>query len=266
MKFQRTDLRARPQRGLTLLEVLIILGVAGLLATLALPELMSVIRRSRVEGAAQTLTRRLLEARAEAIYRGSPVIVHADIRADPDGNPQHFLVAWVDVDENGKFDGTIDVDGIYAADPGEPFRSVDYPLFDYMLPWRGPTRTNSNVYFWGAPDSDPTVEINTIDGLTTKADGVDEEVMTEDDGYGDFAAAVVFLPNGSVAEEGGIRFAMGPFDGTDTEINYLELRIAPKASGRIELRKYIPDPFDSYEPKGYDDDAAGGLKYEWEWY
>ena len=244
------------------------LSLLAIVAALAVPALLSVIRRAKIEGAALTMTRLMLEARAEAIYRGAPVIVHPDWRPDGGGGELHYLVAWVDVDEDGQFDGTIDADGNYKADPLEPFRSVDYPLYEWQLPYRSPTRTESNVYFWAAADADPTVRTDTVEDLTTKPEGVANDVMLEAEGYGDWEAAVVFLENGSVAQEGAIRFAMGPWGGSDTEVNFLELRIAPRASGRVELRKFIPAPYGTYEPKGYDDDASdqNGYRYEWEWY
>ena len=258
--------RRRALGGFTLLEILVILGVVGILATFTIPELMTVIRRSKVEGAAQTMTRLMLDARAEAIYRGAPVIVHPDVRLDANGNDVHVLVAWVDVDQNGQFDGIIAGDGTYQADTTQPERSVDYPLYEWQLPYRGPEKTQSNVYFWAAADTDPTVQTNTVYGLTTKPNGVTNTTMVEAEGYGDWESAVVFLDNGSVAEEGSIRFGMGPFGGSDTEVNFLELRVAPRASGRIELRKYIPLPVGTYEPKGADDDPQDGYRYEWEWY
>lgn len=266
-KTERPVERPRRRTGaFTLLEILVILGVMGLLAALTIPELLSVIRRSKVESAAYTMTRLLLDARAEAIYRGSPVIVHPDARTNASGDEVHFLVAWVDVDEDGEFDGMIAADGTYQANTAEPARTVDYPLYQWRLPFRGADRTHSNVYFWAATDADPTVKTDTVEGLTTKPDGVTDDTMLEADGYGDWEVGAVFLDNGSVVEEGSIRFGMGPFGGSDTQVNFLELRIAPKASGRIELRKYIPMPVGAYEPKGADDDPQNGYRYEWEWY
>jgi prepilin-type N-terminal cleavage/methylation domain-containing protein len=254
--------------GFTLLEVLIVVAVIGMLAALAVPSLMSVIRRSRIEGAAQTLTRHILEARAEAIYRGSPVIVHPDLRLDDDGNERHYLVAWVDVDDDGKFGGNIEVDGTYTADNTKPDRTVDYPLYEWELPWTAADKTFRNVYFWGAADADPTVApamSNAIDSLTEKEDS--DSAMVEADGYGDFERAVVFLNNGSVVQAGGIRIGMGPFGGGNQKVNFLELRIGPQATGRVELRKFIPTSptAGSYQPKG---SASGqnGYAYDWEWY
>lgn len=251
--------------GFTLLEVLIVVAVIGILAALAVPSLMSVIRRSRIEGAAQTLTRHILEARAEAIYRGSPVIVHPDLRLDDNGNDRHYLVAWVDVDDDGKFGGNIEVDGTYTANSLLPYRTVDYPLYEWELPWTAADKTFRNVYFWGAADASPTAALpnDAVDALTMKDDST---AMLAAEGYGDFERAVVFLSNGSVVQAGGIRIAMGPFGGGTQEVNFLELRIAPQSTGRVELRKYIPTA-GSYQPKGSADDSSqNGYAYDWEWY
>lgn len=53
------------------------------------------------------------------------------------------------------------------------------------------------------------------------------------DGFTPFDGAVsaVFQPNGSVADEGAFRIA-------DLRGNFLEVRVAPAATGRIEIRKW----------------------------
>lgn len=257
-------------RGFTLLEVMIIVAVVGVVAALAIPEFISVIRRARIEGAAQNMTRVILQARAEATYRGSPVVVHPAKRLDGDGNERHYLAAWVDVNENGKWDGTINADGSYEADPAETYRSVDYPLYEWELPWKGPNDARSNVYFWGADDADPTSEADLTEGLTAWPADIDTSETTTkvDDGYGEWGVALIYNDDGSVTDEGSFRIAMGPWGGGDREVNFLELRIAPKASGRVELRKFIPSPVGEYKPKGHDFGTSGptGYRYEWEWY
>lgn len=98
-----------------------------------------------------------------------------------------------------------DADGTFNPDPAKPFRTVDWVIGRLSLPG---------------------------DGLAFK-DPAGNEGEASIDGFTDFAGAqaAVFQPNGSVADEGAFRIA-------DVRENFLELRIAPAATGRIEVRKW----------------------------
>lgn len=258
---RRLSKSLRRRRGITLLEILVVLGVLAIIAVFTVPELLKTMRRARVEGAAQTMTRLLLEARAEAIYRGAPVIVTPDRRGGQD-----WLVAWVDVDGNGAFGGTIETDGTFVAPVGVEYRSADYPLYEWQLPFRG--NQFSDVRFWSAQTTSPEpAHASVVDQLDRKPTGVVSATMTEGDGYGDWERGIVFLDNGSVPTAGALRIGMGTWGAGDRRINFLELRIDSQASGRVELRKWIPG-HGGYEPKGFASTAYDqhGISYEWEWY
>lgn len=69
---------ARPKphaarRGLTLIELMIALGIAAVLMTLAVPSFSTYLQRHRLKAAAQGLEADLREARYEAVRRGLPV-------------------------------------------------------------------------------------------------------------------------------------------------------------------------------------------------
>ncbi len=60
-------------RGLTLIELLLVLAVIAIVATMSLPSLGGLIDRQQLRGAAQDLHAEFLNARMEAIRRNLPV-------------------------------------------------------------------------------------------------------------------------------------------------------------------------------------------------
>jgi type IV fimbrial biogenesis protein FimT len=66
---------ARKLHGLTLIEVLVVVCIVGVIATLAAPDLTRALTNQRLRGAATDLVSALLLARSEAIKRGVQVQV-----------------------------------------------------------------------------------------------------------------------------------------------------------------------------------------------
>jgi Tfp pilus assembly protein FimT len=64
---------ARRQRGITLLEGMLVASIIGLLASIALPSYLESIDRKRLEGASEAVLSDLRWARSEAIKRNVPV-------------------------------------------------------------------------------------------------------------------------------------------------------------------------------------------------
>ena len=69
-------------RGLTLLELAMVLAVLAVLSALAVPSLAAHLERQRVQGAAEGLAADLIEARFEAARRGAPLYVETAAGAD----------------------------------------------------------------------------------------------------------------------------------------------------------------------------------------
>ncbi len=72
----------RRTRGLTLLELAVVMAVLVILAALAVPSLGARLERQRVQGAAEALAADLAEARFEAARRSVPLFVEASTGAE----------------------------------------------------------------------------------------------------------------------------------------------------------------------------------------
>jgi type IV fimbrial biogenesis protein FimT len=71
----RTRSAPRYSRGLTLLELIIVMGIVGILASIAIPSYKYFINSNRVASEVNGLVGDLMYARSEAIKEGSPVSV-----------------------------------------------------------------------------------------------------------------------------------------------------------------------------------------------
>ncbi|MBO7555214.1 MAG: GspH/FimT family pseudopilin [Neisseriaceae bacterium] len=69
---KRTHLK---QRGFTLTELMIVVAIAAIFATLAVPNMGGMIARQRVQGQANEIANALTFAHTEAVRRGKPVFV-----------------------------------------------------------------------------------------------------------------------------------------------------------------------------------------------
>jgi type IV fimbrial biogenesis protein FimT len=95
----------RRQGGLTLLELLLLLGMIGVLAMTAVPPLMDTLSRMNTTAAARSLTSALNLARSEAVKRGRNVMV-CPSTSGTDCAAGSWSSGWiVFVDANGDADG-----------------------------------------------------------------------------------------------------------------------------------------------------------------
>lgn len=127
-------------RGFTLIELVIALAVAGLLAGLALPSLASFIAEQRLREDAHRLANAIELARSESIKRNGHVVICATTPTQACGEARHWHEGWVlfeDRDGNAEFDppdALVQRDGIAA--PGVTMtgnRPVEqYLRFDFL--------------------------------------------------------------------------------------------------------------------------------------
>lgn len=95
----------RRHGGFTLLELLLLLGMIGVLAMVGLPSLMDTLERMNVNSASRTFTSALSLARSEAVKRGRDVVVCASTNGT-DCAASSWASGWiVFIDANGDADG-----------------------------------------------------------------------------------------------------------------------------------------------------------------
>ena len=140
------------------------------------------------------------------------------------------IVFFVNVDQDPGFELNLD-------DTAQ-FRTADYELGRLRLP------TEYNILFWSATNQHPEGKDSVV-GLTATNAPLN---------------AVVFLPDGSVMDSGAIRFA-------DERSNSFEVRIEPRATGRVRVNKYHPDPpwggRPGFFPRGRHSDTDDPM---WAWF
>ena len=190
--------RNRRRHGFTLFELLIVIALISIMATMAIPNFLRLIQRSKLTGITQETALLVRMARDYAIRYNTEAIVRIDTDTDE-------VIAFVDVD--GALPGD-PADRIFNPIAGRPYRATDFELARYRLP--------SHVTF-AAPAADP---------LLGEGSGQPVWRFTEVNGE----RVAVLTSDGSARKEGAFRFA-------DPHGNYLQVRVEPATTGRVRIEK-----------------------------
>ena len=199
--------------GFSLIELIAVIAIFGIVATMIVPPIQQMIHRSKIEGFANASALMIQQARFEAIKRSIPCVVQPDV-----ANGRMF--AFADVHGTAVTDPP---DGIFNPIAAAPFRTTDYRIQEQSFP--------SGLSF-AAPGF---TGLASVDGFVN-AGAPDKQAILQADG--------------SALSAGAIRVA-------DVRGNFLEIRIAPAATARVQIRKWSPD--DSAWL------ASGELDKPWEW-
>ena len=97
-----------PDRGLTLIELIIVIAVLSAILGLALPDLRDTIARNQLLGQANELATAFSLARSEAVTRGTQAGVCASANgktcSNKSGDWEKYILVFIDEDRGGDFD------------------------------------------------------------------------------------------------------------------------------------------------------------------
>ncbi len=194
----KTEIRYSHHAGFTIFEFLVIIVVSMALIAVGLPAFIQWTKRAQLMGFARATQTRMQVARTEAIKGQFPVVIQPDFAKD-----EILVFANVDNDPNFSFD----------PDTTQVYKTVDYEIARLNVP------VDREIWLWHPDDASPHGAM-AVDGLTDTS-------ATEN--------AVVFLPDGSVDDDGGIHIA-------DNRGNFLSVRVRPLATGQVQILKYDASP------------------------
>lgn len=228
--------------GFTVVETLVVVAIAGLIAVMVIETMSVYVPRFRLRQSASQATQLMNKARLEAIRRGVTTVVAADfddrtltafaeVNGDPD-NPQAPGARYL----------------VYDPDPIARPDRTDYLIGVMALPGSRP----AGVQFGG-----PQFGINGSDAVTglTPVPGAPPGTP----------AVLVFRRTGAVQAPGALRFTDGPAR------NFLETTIT-NLTGKTEIRKYLeaadsPTGSADFFTEGNVSFAAGSVgRTVWTWY
>ena len=222
---RRTE--SRSTRGFSMIELLMVVALASILISIAVPVIRYQLYRSRHLGVANQTFLLIQRGRIESIKRGVPVVVRADFDRDE-------VIAFADVNDA---DGAPVNDLLYnPTNEDDAKRGLsDYEIGRVVVP--------DDLYFWGAGD---TAEEGpeAVVGLTDLPAGPN---------------GVVLNPDGTAEDVGAFRFG-------DRRENYVEVAITQAATARTELRKYDPDQDPEPDGSEYHPRREDRPPWEWNYF
>jgi prepilin-type N-terminal cleavage/methylation domain-containing protein len=165
----RTKSTRRSRKGFSAVEVVLVIAIVGILATMGIPWIINIVHKTKMEGLLNKTGFLFHIAKSESIKQNFNTVVRFDIAG-------RRIISFADV--NGPVLGT-PPDGVFNPIAGEPDRTTDYRLAIYDVP---------NGIDFDAPGAQ-----DLIDSFTTVDNGgTDEQVA-------------IFLPDGSIVDVGAVR-------------------------------------------------------------
>lgn len=122
----RSHYKTTRQAGFTLIELMVVIVIAAILMTIAVPSFQNLIMRSNVDGLQARLSSAISTARTEAASRNTVVTICArgdDVCTD-DGWNDGWLI-FEDRDASGAFNGNDVLIDVFANDSGYTITGID---------------------------------------------------------------------------------------------------------------------------------------------
>ncbi len=165
----RRHQRSSAPTGFSVVEMLVVIAIMGILATMGIPWLQNILHRTKMEGLISNSSTMFRLARSESIKQNVRTVVRFDLTL-------RRVEAFADRDGDTILDPP---DGVYNPVAGEPFKTTDYWLGSFDLP--------AGIEF-AAP-----AMLDEVDGFTT----VDNNGLSEE--------VAILLSDGSITDIGAVR-------------------------------------------------------------
>jgi prepilin-type N-terminal cleavage/methylation domain-containing protein len=198
-QIMRSMQRNSSPRGFTIFELLIVMALMGIMATLFAPNFLRLVHRAKLTGTAQKMEVVMRTARQNAIRYNAQAVVRINQATEE-------VIAFVDVDGVNIGDPP---DGIFNPIAGQPHRATDWEFSRMTLP---------NSVNFDVPAADP-------DGGTVVFGFANTQMPVP------VPDVAIFLPDGSAESAGAFRIG-------DLFNNFLEVRVAPRLTARVSTRKF----------------------------
>lgn len=165
--------RRLTQDGFTLIELMIVIAVAGILAVVTVPKYHSLIEQYRLENSAQNVMQRIKHAKQLAMDERKNIgiaLTDTSVQLVLVTNPQLEQVLFTPLGSSQKFDLGIILDGTTGSWPGQNEYS-NYLYFDYrgFLQMNGADPKGTIVLKSTQSDRKVSVELDRGTGNTTIA-------------------------------------------------------------------------------------------------